>query len=437
MNAYLILELLNQIIQIFLIAFLMINILKSKFDFKLSIIFLALFEIILFFISYPIKDNIILKAAIIMVLHFVLMWFCFKEPPKAKISAFCLTLLNAVLSQSLSVFVYAGITHQQFNNLKGYSGEKVIALVFYNMIFLFFSLCIIFFKSKNLINKKLRNFIVYVFFPISQLVPIIAVLHNHIEKINLATAIIGTMGILFCLIADWFLLMAMKIMNDKIILDEKLAIIDNQRMLELDYFNLSALHMKEMAEIRHEAKNQLQVAKSLLSSPEFEDKDIAKEILEFFLQAEENTAIENFCNNSVINTVLIVKNNLAKSLGVQCSVCVSIPKSIKIEKVDLCSLFCNLMDNAIEACDNISDHSIKKEMEVKASIISGYLVVKVFNKKQNPILVVNDKISTTKPDTIKHGFGLHILEKISHKYDGALHLEYDETSFTAIATLKV
>jgi|GEM_PF-5856241 len=210
--------------------------------------------------------------------------------------------------------------------------------------------------------------------------------------------------------------------------------IDEQRKFDLNYYELIKSHRQEIAAMRHEIANGLQVAMSLLKSQSVEDKKKGTALL---YDIGMQNSIKNdkiYCNNSIINTIIEVKAKIAKGHFIRTKFEISASENITISKLDLCSIFGNLLDNAIEAAKNADD----KYIEVKAGELTGFFVIKVKNSKLNVIQKVNDEITTSKNDQEgRHGKGLKMLKKIAERYDGKLNVDYDDKSFTVVMTLKL
>lgn len=104
---------------------------------------------------------------------------------------------------------------------------------------------------------------------------------------------------------------------------------------------------------------------------------------------------------------------------------------------DLTSLFCNLLDNAIEAADDIPDSFI--ELNTGRREKTPFVVITVINSsKKNPFSARSGALSTNKPNKQKHGFGLKSIRKIVNKYHGDLQMYYHPGTLTfhTIITLK-
>jgi len=210
--------------------------------------------------------------------------------------------------------------------------------------------------------------------------------------------------------------------------------LEEHGQFELQYYELVKGHRQEIATMRHEIANQLQVVTSLLKSNDIEDKRKGAALL-FDIQEQNSVSTEvNYCGNSIINTVIAVKAKFAKAFQIKTKFEISADENIGISKLDLCSIFGNLLDNAIDAAKRAE----QKYIELKAGELSGFFVIKVKNSKTNEIKTVNNEIITTKSDKgDRHGKGLKLLGRLADKYNGKVNFDHDEDTFTAIMTLKL
>ena len=96
-----------------------------------------------------------------------------------------------------------------------------------------------------------------------------------------------------------------------------------------------------------------------------------------------------------------------------------------MDYADLTSLFCNLLDNAIEACTDVPDSYIEISITSKQktditliNIINSCRTRPDFNKYGHPI--------SRKKNKWKHGLGLKSVNRIVNKYDGDMKMYFDE-----------
>lgn len=104
---------------------------------------------------------------------------------------------------------------------------------------------------------------------------------------------------------------------------------------------------------------------------------------------------------------------------------------------ELTALFCNLLDNAIEACTDIPDSYIELSIINRENtditvinMINTCRICPKFNKNGMPL--------STKKNKLKHGFGLKSVERIINKYNGNIKMYFDDDKmvFHTIIALK-
>ncbi len=96
--------------------------------------------------------------------------------------------------------------------------------------------------------------------------------------------------------------------------------------------------------------------------------------------------------------------------------------------VDLTSLFCNLLDNALRAASFpdgfIELHTYNKEC-------SPFAIITLVNScRKNPFTGSENIPVSTKDHPQKHGFGLKSVQRIADRYDGEMKLYFDLSTLT-------
>ncbi|MGL5068499.1 MAG: ATP-binding protein [Sarcina sp.] len=132
--------------------------------------------------------------------------------------------------------------------------------------------------------------------------------------------------------------------------------------------------------------------------------------------------------NHILDAILYEKNSICKKENIDFVVNINFSKCNFIESIDVCTIFANILDNAIEACQKIDSKS-KRYIHIKGTIVNGFYIVKCENSKANNVLVEGKKIITTKIDKVQHGIGLTNIADGLKKYDGQVTTKYDEKNF--------
>ena len=221
--------------------------------------------------------------------------------------------------------------------------------------------------------------------------------------------------------------------------DEKILL---EKKYEQDYYQL-AMEQKELVHaLQEEIKNQLLQVEDLTEQSAFQSEEKIQELLVELEEKVGRVGKVVFCKDSVLNTVLALKNAAAHKAGLTMQVCVDSYIKTKVEDYDLCGIITNILDNAIEAAKRVKE-SGKEALPIEVHIghRAGYLVLKVRNPIVEP-LRKNKKgqyVSSKKENGSlkRHGRGVTIVENALKKYGGNLRFEENENYMTVFAFLPV
>lgn len=99
-----------------------------------------------------------------------------------------------------------------------------------------------------------------------------------------------------------------------------------------------------------------------------------------------------------------------------------------IQPIDLCVIFGNAMDNAIEACSALPDPD-SRALSVRCQKRGGFVVLNFRNACLQQHLPVDALPKTTKDDPENHGFGLTSIRSATEKYGGQMSLRSENGEF--------
>ena len=212
----------------------------------------------------------------------------------------------------------------------------------------------------------------------------------------------------------------------KIVEDDKLKLeyeLINERIRTnyKSYENINEVH-DNLKYVYHDLKNHMICIKNY---------DTKEEIISYINNLElQISDFENFKNtgNKTLDIILGEKIRLCKKYNIEFEESIIISKLKFIKDNDICSIFANALDNAIEACINI-DSEIEKRIEAKATYINEFAIIKFINTKTNDIKIIDNRIQTSKPDNKKHGLGIASIKYIVNKYNGETIVNYSDNEF--------
>ena len=204
---------------------------------------------------------------------------------------------------------------------------------------------------------------------------------------------------------------------------------DNQTKLEYELMKEKEKYSKESMEIikrsneelrefKHDLKNYLLPLQEAMET--MSQSEMIKSWKKINQKIEDvQTLIQT--GNSYVDSMINTKITLARSEKVDVK-CTILSKMEGIDDLEFCSVFGNLMDNAIEAERKVTE---KKEIIIFVEEQMGYLRLEIQNKIEKSVLNENSSLNTTKKDTSSHGIGHKSVKRTMQKIGGAL--KYYET----------
>ena len=131
--------------------------------------------------------------------------------------------------------------------------------------------------------------------------------------------------------------------------------------------------------------------------------------------------------NGIVDAILSDKKIKAAEYNIEIAFEGAVPPSL-FSAVDLCILYGNTIDNAIEACMKLP-LEIEKTIELTTHCLSGYIFITIINPTVEDVIIKNNYVESTKEDKHLHGYGLQSLRKIVKKYKGDLSLKSENNKF--------
>ena len=101
----------------------------------------------------------------------------------------------------------------------------------------------------------------------------------------------------------------------------------------------------------------------------------------------------------------------------------------QIYVMDLCTIFGNALDNAMEHVIQIEDIE-KRLIHVSVSKMAEFVLIRIENYLQDEIKFDGELPRTTKGDKAYHGFGLKSIKYSVEKYHGTMEVKTENHWFT-------
>lgn len=136
-----------------------------------------------------------------------------------------------------------------------------------------------------------------------------------------------------------------------------------------------------------------------------------------------------YADNPILNTLLQEKAEAAQREQIAIEVQMRIPPCDALSDIDLCVIFGNALDNAVEAVRRLEGTAQRK---VRVSCLSepGFWVVRFQNPYEGTLTLQDGLPRSTKADFANHGIGLRSIRTCAEKYGGTVLLAAEEQVFS-------
>lgn len=299
----------------------------------------------------------------------------------------------------------------------------VIYIVFVEILFVVFFLFFMLMWKKFILKKgyDLKIFFIFIIFPISQIIMLSNINFRILSEMTPASAA-AVISLVLGIIADVLLLALLLRQQNMHEIEVKLNEVEKAWEVEQNHYRDIETRREELAKIRHDLSEQFIVMQELLKQ---ENYDKVKEMLATLREYVASTKEYIYCGDPVVNAIMAENERECHKKGVHLSYNLEIMQPLKINPVVICSIFSNLMRNALAAVEEVEDKS-KASIEVKATVNGDYLCVKVENTFFNE----------GKKNKKRKGYGLEILRTMADKYHGQMDTVIENGKYSTCITVE-
>ena len=163
------------------------------------------------------------------------------------------------------------------------------------------------------------------------------------------------------------------------------------------------------------------------------EKGEAKEALDLIskmLKLNESEGDYVHTGNTAINALFNSHLGYAESQGIKIDVDeILLPAGVELDIEDICIIFANSLENAIEACQRVDES--ERYIKIILKHRDDRLVYKISNPTDGDVVEDrNGGFKSTKTTAGEHGLGIGNIEKAVDKYGGVFTAEHSENIFT-------
>ena len=358
-------------------------------------------ESIRFFLGQNRIWNWILFLLVIVTMRFCIQFFfCDSISKKIAILTICFIIYGYITYAGTSIdFAIDG------NQSQSILVNKVINLGIRNLLTIIF-VCVISIIWKRIYTQdsvNIKYLFLYFTFPLGQI--LILNYYNIKELITVdGLSYLSALGAIVGILANIILLYTFLEQRNREVIQQKIQEMENS--VEIEEMQNAALdkEKEEINNIRREFMDQLD---KVYDAIKCDNAEKGKAILKSLYITHADTKEKNYCKDPVINAVLIDKLHICEKYNIFVDIEISLDTDLLMNPVEICSLYCNLLDNAIHAV-NVSDVE-NRFIRIRTKMNGDYLTIKMINTASE---------ESQKKDQNRQHLGQQIINDIVNRYQG-------------------
>lgn len=193
-----------------------------------------------------------------------------------------------------------------------------------------------------------------------------------------------------------------------------------------EYYKMLLDQKENQSILIHDIKKHLQ-AISLLN--ENGDSHKVSAYIRQLLESSDLKESAKTCGHEMLNAILSRYRRQCYDKDIDFIVDIRNGTADFLSENDLTALFCNLLDNAVEAAEGIPDGYMEISMIRKAP--TDFVILSVINScRTTPFAKDSHSLVSKKADRDRHGFGIKSIQRTVAKYQGDLQMYYSEDTKT-------
>lgn len=212
----------------------------------------------------------------------------------------------------------------------------------------------------------------------------------------------------------WFISYREEMLNISRSKLEQYIIESRYEILQQDY--------KKNAQNFHDLKNHMLVIYKLLDNNYIHQ---AEDYIKQFINID-NSIINGWTGNELLDYILCIKKKKAEEFNIKFIIDADYINKFGISDNVICSIFTNLIDNAIEACNKIINKT--RYINIVIRRINSFIIIKVTNSIECEPTIKNKILLSNKKGT-NHGLGFDIIVSSVRSNNGVITYNFNKKQF--------
>lgn len=200
----------------------------------------------------------------------------------------------------------------------------------------------------------------------------------------------------------------------------------NYISMQLDSLELEEANRQEIKIMKHDLRNHLQVIQEMCNTRQYSQMET------YIAGLSGNPELSksfHITGNQAADTVISLKKASADSYGIRFICDGSFQWLDNMIPMDVCTVFSNLLDNALEGVKTAKDPYIS----IKGTDHEHLYALTFSNSVPEDVKIRNNSVKTSKKDKKQHGIGLSSVDSAIRKYNGQYTLKCKDLEFSVQA----
>ena len=187
--------------------------------------------------------------------------------------------------------------------------------------------------------------------------------------------------------------------------------------------------MLKSRKIVHDMKNHLLALKKYTQEQDWKGleeylNELSRDMLDYNYQI--------WTGNHMLDMILNQKEKEAEKQKTQMQISTEVFTTLPFSDREIISLFGNLLDNALEACEQIKEG--ERWIHIKMKKKNQLLYIEIVNAAKNTGIQTDENF-VSKKDGVLHGYGMKNIRDIVEQYNGMFQCKSQEDRFEVVITI--
>lgn len=223
--------------------------------------------------------------------------------------------------------------------------------------------------------------------------------------------------------AYYMILRFFKQSREQLILQSEQSLLINQVAAAQAHLEAEKESQEKIILYRHDMRHHLTLINSCLAD---NNREAAQKYIAEVVETIDDAKIQKYCSNYSVNLILYYHIMHANKEGIEVETQINLPEENHVSDMDLCVIFGNAIENATNACKNISDGK-DRFIKIVCKNKNDKIFIQITNSFEGEVHFMDDMPVSTRKD---HGLGTKSIAAVAQKYGGVYSFSAEEDVFT-------